>query len=204
MSSKLLHLACLTLFSSAIGFSTPSLAQKKYDPGASDTEIKIGNIMPYSGPASAYSLIGRTEEAYFRKINDEGGINGRKITFVSYDDSFSPPKAVEQARKLVEGDEVLLIFQPLGTQSNSAIQKYMNGKKVPQLFVASGATKWGDPQRFPWTMGWQPNYQSEGRIYAKYIREHYPNGKIAALWQNDDAGKDQMKVHAMVLTIKPT
>jgi ABC-type branched-subunit amino acid transport system substrate-binding protein len=193
MASKLFHLACLTLFSSAIGFSTPSLAQKKYGPGASDTEIKIGNIMPYSGPASAYSLIGRTEEAYFRKINDEGGINGRKITFISYDDSFSPPKAVEQARKLVEGDEVLLIFQPLGTQSNSAIQKYMNGKKVPQLFVASGATKWGDPQRFPWTMGWQPNYQSEGRIYAKYIREHYPNGKIAALWQNDDAGKDQMK-----------
>jgi ABC-type branched-subunit amino acid transport system substrate-binding protein len=193
MASKLIYLACLALFSAALGFSTPSLAQKKYDPGASDTEIKIGNIMPYSGPASAYSVIGRTEEAYFRKINDEAGINGRKITFISYDDSFSPPKAVEQARKLVEGDEVLLIFQPLGTQSNSAIQKHMNGKKVPQIFVASSATKWGDPQRFPWTMGWQPNYQSEGRIYAKYIREHYPNGKIAALWQNDDAGKDQMK-----------
>ncbi|MGO9361730.1 MAG: ABC transporter substrate-binding protein [Xanthobacteraceae bacterium] len=193
MVSKFLHLACLGLISAATGFGTPSLAQTKYDPGASDTEIKIGNIMPYSGPASAYASIGLTEAAYFRKINDEGGINGRKITFISYDDGFSPPKAVEQARKLVESDEVLLIFQPLGTQSNSAIQKYMNAKKVPQLFVASGATKWGDPQRFPWTMGWQPNYQSEGRIYAKYILQHYPHGKIAALWQNDDAGKDQMK-----------
>ena len=135
----------------------------------------------------------RREAAYFNKINAEGGINGRKINFISYDDAFSPPKAVEQARKLVESDEVLLIFQPLGTQSNSATQKYMNAKKVPQLFVATGATKWGDPQNFPWTMGWQPNYQSEGRIYAAYILKNYPNGKIAALWQNDDAGKDQMK-----------
>src|ERR1700682_5637560 len=173
--------------------SSGALAQKKYDPGASDTEIKIGNIMPYSGPASAYGVIGKTQAAYFKKINEEGGINGRKITFISYDDAFSPPKAVEQARKLVESDEVLLIFQPLGTQSNSATQKYMNTKKVPQLFVATGATKWGDPQNFPWTMGWQPNYQSEGRIYAAYILKNYPNGKIAALWQNDDAGKDQMK-----------
>jgi ABC-type branched-subunit amino acid transport system substrate-binding protein len=168
-------------------------AQKKYDPGASDTEIKIGNIMPYSGPASSYGVIGKTEAAYFDKINAEGGINGRKINFISYDDAYSPPKAIEQARKLVEADEVLLIFQPLGTPSNSAIQKYMNAKKVPQLFVASGATKWGDPKNFPWTMGWQPNYQSEGRIYAKYILEHYPNGKIAVFWQNDDAGKDQVK-----------
>ena len=173
--------------------ATPANAQKKYDPGASDTEIKIGNIMPYSGPASAYGTIGKAEAAYFNKINAEGGINGRKINFISYDDAFSPPKAVEQARKLVESDEVLLIFQPLGTQSNSATQKYMNAKKVPQLFVATGATKWGDPQNFPWTMGWQPNYQSEGRIYAAYILKNYPNGKIAALWQNDDAGKDQMK-----------
>src|SRR4030088_1367834 len=173
--------------------SSGALAQKKYDIGATDTEIKIGNIMPYSGPASAYGVIGKTQEAYFRKINEEGGINGRKINFISYDDAFSPPKAVEQARKLVESDEVLLIFQPLGTQSNSATQKYMNAKKVPQLFVATGATKWGDPQNFPWTMGWQPNYQSEGRIYAAYILKNYPNGKIAALWQNDDAGKDQMK-----------
>src|ERR1700750_1700741 len=134
-------------------------AQKKYAPGASDTEIRIGNIMPYSGPASSYGVIGKSEAAYFNKINAEGGINGRRINFISYDDAYSPPKAIEQARKLVEGDEVLLIFQPLGTPSNSAIQKYMNAKKVPQLFVASGATKWGDPKNFPWTMGWQPNYQ---------------------------------------------
>ena len=140
-----------------------------------------------------YGTIGKAQAAYFNKINAEGGINGRKINFISYDDAFSPPKAVEQARKLVESDEVLLVFQPLGTQSNSAIQKYMNVKKVPQLFVATGATKWGDPQNFPWTMGWQPNYQSEGRIYAAYILKNFPNGKIAALWQNDDAGKDQMK-----------
>ena len=144
-----------------------ALAQKKYDTGASDTEIKIGNIMPYSGPASAYGVIGKTEEAYFRKINAEGGINGRKINFVSYDDAYSPPKTVEQARKLVESDEVLIIFNPLGTPPNSAIQKYMNTKKVPQLFVATGATKWNDPKNFPWTMGWQPNYHSEVHIYAK-------------------------------------
>jgi ABC-type branched-subunit amino acid transport system substrate-binding protein len=168
-------------------------AEKKYDPGASDTEIKIGNIMPYSGPASSYSVIGKTEAAYFNKINDEGGINGRKINFISYDDAYSPPKAIEQARKLVESDEVLLIFQSLGTPSNSAIQKYMNSKKVPQLFVATGATKWGDPRNFPWTMGWQPNYQSEGRIYAKYILDHFPDAKIAVFWQNDDAGRDQVK-----------
>ncbi|HLG85338.1 MAG TPA: ABC transporter substrate-binding protein [Bradyrhizobium sp.] len=168
-------------------------AEKKYDSGASDTEIKIGNIMPYSGPASSYSVIGKTEAAYFNKINAEGGINGRKITFISYDDAYSPPKAIEQARKLVESDEVLLIFQPLGTPSNSAIQKYMNTKKVPQLFVATGATKWGDPKDFPWTMGWQPNYQSEGRIYAKYILDHFPDAKIAVFWQNDDAGRDQVK-----------
>src|ERR1700726_243726 len=148
---------------------TAANAQRKYDPGASDTEIKIGNIMPYSGPASSYGVIGKTEAAYFDKVNAEGGINGRKITFISYDDAYSPPKAIEQARKLVEGDEVLLIFQPLGTPSNTAIQKYLNAKKVPQLFVATGATKWGDPKDSPWTMGWQPNYQSEGHIYAKYI-----------------------------------
>ena len=188
LRSLLCALACV-----AGAGAAPAVAEKHYDPGASDTEIRIGNIMPYSGPASAYSIIGRAEAAYFSKINDEGGINGRRIRFISYDDGFSPPKAVEQARKLIESDEVLLVFQSLGTQSNSAIQKYMNAKKVPQLFVGSGATKWGDPQKFPWTMGWQPNYQSEGRIYGKYILDHYPNGKIAALWQNDDAGKDQMK-----------
>ena len=173
--------------------SSPSFAQKKYDTGASDTEIKIGNIMPYSGPASAYGVIGKTEQAYFNKINAEGGINGRKINFISYDDAYSPPKTVEQARKLVESDEVLLIFNSLGTPPNSAIHKYMNQKKVPQLFVATGATKWNDPKDFPWTMGWQPNYQSEGQIYAKYILKNYPNGKIAILFQNDDYGKDYVK-----------
>jgi ABC-type branched-subunit amino acid transport system substrate-binding protein len=181
-------------FGCALAISaTAASAQKKYDPGAGDTEIKIGNIMPYSGPASSYGVIGKTEEAFFRMINAEGGINGRKVNFISYDDAYSPPKAIEQARKLVESDEVLLIFQPLGTPSNSAIMKYMNAKKVPQLFVASGGTKFGDPKNFPWTMGFQPNYQSEGRIYAKYIVEHFPDSKIAVFWQNDDAGKDQYK-----------
>ncbi|WP_314948625.1 ABC transporter substrate-binding protein [Bradyrhizobium cosmicum] len=177
----------------AAAFSTAASAQKKYDTGASDTEIKIGNIMPYSGPASAYGVIGKTQEAYFRKINAEGGINGRKINFISYDDAYSPPKTVEQARKLVESDEVLLIFNSLGTPPNSAIQKYMNSKKVPQLFVATGATKWNDPQNFPWTMGWQPNYQSESIIYAKYILKNHPDAKIAVLYQNDDYGKDYLK-----------
>ncbi|WP_315797093.1 ABC transporter substrate-binding protein [Bradyrhizobium sp. SZCCHNRI3043] len=170
-----------------------AFAQKKYDTGASDTEIKIGNIMPYSGPASAYGVIGKTEEAYFKKINAEGGINGRKINFVSYDDAYSPPKAVEQVRKLVESDEVLFVFNPLGTPSNSAIQKYLNGKKIPQLFVATGATKWNDPKNFPWTMGWQPSYQSEGRIYAKYLLKDKPGAKIGVLFQNDDFGKDYLK-----------
>src|ERR1700741_778039 len=173
--------------------SNGALAQKKYDTGATDTEIKIGNIMPYSGPASSYGVIGKTEAAFFKMVNEQGGINGRKVNFISYDDGYSPPKAIEQARKLVESDEVLLIFQALGTPSNSAIMKYMNAKKVPQLFVASGGTKFGDPRNFPWTMGFQPNYQSEGRIYAKYIRDNFPNSKIAVFWQNDDAGKDQFK-----------
>jgi branched-chain amino acid transport system substrate-binding protein len=167
--------------------------QKKYDVGATDTEIKVGNIMPYSGPASSYSVIGKTEAAYFNKINAEGGINGRKINFISYDDGYSPPKTVEQARKLVDSDEVLLIFNSLGTPPNSAIHKYMNSKKVPQLFVATGATKWNDPRDFPWTMGWQPNYQSETQIYAKYILKNYPNAKIGVLYQNDDYGKDYLK-----------
>jgi branched-chain amino acid transport system substrate-binding protein len=187
----------LGAFSAALAMlavaSSGALAQKKYDTGATDTEIKIGNIMPYSGPASAYGVIGKTEQAYFNKINAEGGINGRKINFVSYDDGYSPPKTVEQARKLVESDEVLIVFNPLGTPPNSAIQKYMNSKKVPQLFVATGATKWNDPKEFPWTMGWQPNYQSESRIYAKYILKELPNAKIAILYQNDDYGKDYVK-----------
>ena len=187
----------LGAFSAAIAVlavtSSGALAQKKYDTGATDTEIKIGNIMPYSGPASAYGVIGKTEQAYFNKINAGGGINGRKINFISYDDGYSPPKTVEQARKLVESDEVLFIFQSLGTPPNTAIQKYMNSKKVPQLFVATGATKWNDPKDFPWTMGWQPNYQSESRIYAKYIMKEKPNAKIAVLYQNDDYGKDYLK-----------
>jgi len=173
--------------------SSPALAQKKYDSGASDTEIKIGNIMPYSGPASAYAAIGKTEEAYFNKINAEGGINGRKIKFISYDDGYSPPKTVEQARRLVESDGVLLIFGSLGTSTNGAIRKYMNEKKVPQLFVASGASKWNDPKQYPWTMGWQPSYASEARIYAKYIMKEKPDAKIGVLYQNDDFGKDYLR-----------
>jgi branched-chain amino acid transport system substrate-binding protein len=187
--------AALAILGIAVFDSTSVNAadQKRYDVGATDTEIKIGNIMPYSGPASSYSVIGKTEAAYFNKVNAEGGINGRKINFISYDDGYSPPKTVEQARKLVESDEVLLIFNSLGTPPNSAIQKYMNGKKVPQLFVATGATKWNDPGEFPWTMGWQPSYQSETQIYAKYILKNYPNARIGVLYQNDDYGKDYLK-----------
>jgi ABC-type branched-subunit amino acid transport system substrate-binding protein len=186
-------IASVAAFAVLAASGSGALAQKKYDTGATDTEIKIGNIMPYSGPASAYGVIGKTEAAYFKKINDAGGINGRKINFISYDDGYSPPKTVEQARKLVESDEVLFIFNSLGTPPNSAIQKYMNAKKVPQLFVATGATKWNDPKDFPWTMGWQPNYQSEARIYAKYLLKEKPNAKIAVMYQNDDYGKDYVK-----------
>jgi branched-chain amino acid transport system substrate-binding protein len=168
-------------------------AQNKYDFGANDLEIKIGNIMPYSGPVSAYAAIGKAEGAYFKKINAEGGIHGRKINFISYDDGFSPPKTVEQARKLVESDEVLLLFSNLGTATNTAIQRYVNEKKVPQLFVATGATKWNDPKHFPWTMGWQPNYQSEARIYAKYLLQGHSGSKIGVLYQNDDYGRDYVK-----------
>jgi branched-chain amino acid transport system substrate-binding protein len=192
MKRQGLHLAAVAGLALALGTSS-AFAQKKYDAGASDAEIKIGNINPYSGPASAYGMIGKTIAAYFKKVNAEGGINGRKINFISYDDAYSPPKAVEQARKLVESDEVLLIFQSLGTPSNTAIQKYMNAKKVPQLFVATGATKWGDPKHFPWTMGWQPSYQAEGQIYAKYLLKEKPNAKIGILYQNDDYGKDYVK-----------
>ncbi len=179
------------LLAAALAF--PAYAQKKYDPGASDTEIKIGNTNPYSGPASAYGAIGKSIAAYFRMLNERGGINGRKVNFISYDDGYSPPKTVEMARKLVEQDEVLLLFQSLGTPSNTAIHKYMNAKKVPQLFVATGATKWNDPKGFHWTMGWQPNYQTEARIYAKHILQTKPNAKIAVLYQNDDYGKDYLK-----------
>jgi len=163
------------------------------DPGVTKDEIKIGNINPYSGPASAYGTIGKGIAAYFKKVNDEGGINHRKINFISYDDAYTPAKAVEQARRLVEQDQVLFIFQSLGTPSNSAIWKYMNDKHVPQLFVATGATKWGDPVGHPWTMGWQPTYQTEAHIYAKYLLKEKPNAKVAVLLQNDDYGKDYLK-----------
>jgi branched-chain amino acid transport system substrate-binding protein len=170
-----------------------AMAQKKYDPGASDTEIKVGNIMPYSGPASAYGTIGRAAAAYIKKVNDEGGVNGRKINFISVDDGYSPPKTVEMARKLVEQDQVLVLWGPLGTPPNSAIQKYMNMKKVPQLHVYTGATKWNDPKDFPWTMGWQPSYQAEARIYAAHLLKTKPGAKVAILYQNDDYGKDYLK-----------
>ena len=173
--------------------ASTAAAEKKYDPGATDTEIKIGHTNPYSGPASAYGTIGRSEAAYFKMINDQGGINGRKINFISLDDGYSPPRTVEQVRKLVEEEQVLLLFQSLGTPSNTAIHKYMNAKKVPQLFVSTGATKWGDPQNFPWTMGWQPNYQTEAHLYAKYLLQNKPAAKIAVLYQNDDYGKDYLK-----------
>jgi branched-chain amino acid transport system substrate-binding protein len=187
------RLSALIVLGLAALAASPASAQKKYDPGASDREIKIGNFVPYSGPASAYGVNGKTIAAYFNKINADGGINGRRINFITYDDGYSPPKAVEQARKLVESDEVLLLFYSLGTPSNSAIQKYMNAKKVPQLFVATGATKWNDPKHFAWTMGWSPSYQGEGHIYAQYLLEHHPNGKIGILYQNDDYGKDYLK-----------
>jgi branched-chain amino acid transport system substrate-binding protein len=167
-----------------------ALAQKKYDTGASDTEIKIGNVEAYSGPASAYGVIGKTEEAYFKMINDAGGVNGRKINFISYDDSYSPPKTVEQVRKLIESDEVFLIFNALGTPTQNAVQKYHNSKKVPQLFLATGASKWNDPKDFPWTMGFQPSYRVEARIFAKYILKAKPNAKVAVFYANDDFGKD--------------
>jgi branched-chain amino acid transport system substrate-binding protein len=180
----------------AIGLvSGSALAEKKYGPGVSDTSIKIGNTNPYSGPAAAYGTIGKSIQAYFDKVNKEGGVNGRMIEFISLDDGYSPPKTKEQTRKLVEQDEVLLIFQGLGTPTNSAVHNYMNKKKVPQLFVATGATKWGDPENFPWTMGWQPSYQTEGKLFAAYVMENVKDPKIAILYQNDDYGKDY--VHGM-------
>ena len=192
MSTKHLLVSAAAIVGLALNASD-ALAQKKYDQGASDTEIKVGNIMPYSGPASAYGTIGKAVAAYMKKINDEGGINGRKVNFISVDDGYSPPKAVEMARRLVEQDQVLLVWGPLGTPSNSAIQKYMNAKKVPQLHVYTGATKWNDPKNFPWTMGWQPSYQAESRNFAAHILKTKPDAKIAVLYQNDDYGKDYLK-----------
>ncbi|MCK1393298.1 ABC transporter substrate-binding protein [Bradyrhizobium sp. 1] len=191
MRNGILHLATATALTLALSVSAAN-AQKKYDPGASDTEIKVGQTMPFSGPASAYSSIGKTQAAYFKMINDQGGINGRKINLIQYDDAYSPPKAVEQIRKLVESDEVLLTFQIIGTPVNAAVQKYLNSKKVPQLFAATGASRFTDPKNFPWTMGFNPNYFVEGRIYGQYITKEYPNAKIGVLYQNDDLGKDYL------------
>ena len=181
-------LAALLAFGLATTIS-PALAQ----PGVTATEIKIGNTNPYSGPLSAYGTIGKSIAAYFQKVNEESGINGRRINFVTLDDGYSPPKTLEMTRQLVEREQVLLIFQPLGTPTNSAIWKYLNDQKVPQLFVATGATKFGDPQGHPWTMGWQPTYQTEGQIYAQYVLKNHPDAKIGVLYQNDDSGKDYLK-----------
>jgi ABC-type branched-subunit amino acid transport system substrate-binding protein len=189
MKKRLCHLAASAAFALALAAS-PALAQKKYDAGASDTEIKIGQTVPFSGPYSVYANIGKTQAAYMKMINDQGGINGRKINLIQYDDAYSPPKTVEQVRKLVESDEVLFTFQLIGTAANAAVQKYLNGKKVPQLFAATGASRFSDPKEYPWTMGYNPNYFVEGRIYGQYILKEHPNAKIGVLYQNDDLGKD--------------
>ena len=188
----IIRFAAIALSFLALGTS-PAQADKKYGPGVTDGEIKLGQTMPYSGPLSAYGTIGKVEAAYFRMINEQGGINGRKINLISLDDSFSPPKTVEMTRRLVEEDQVLALFQPLGTPTSTSVRKYLNEKKVPQLFIASGASKWADPKNFPWTIGWQPNYQTEARIYARYILANKPNARIAILFQNDDSGKDYVK-----------
>ena len=167
--------------------------QKQSAPGVSDTEIKLGQTMPYSGPASAYGAIGRTQSAYFQMLNEQGGINGRKVNLISLDDAYAPPRAVEQVRKLVEQEQVLALFQTLGTPTNSAVHDYVNQQKVPHLFLATGASKWGDPQHYPWTIGFQPSYRIEARIYAKYILSERPDARIAVLYQNDDYGKDYLE-----------
>jgi len=191
MRNCFFHVAGTAAIALALTASS-AFAQKKYDTGATDTEIKVGQTVPFSGPASAYATIGKAQAAYFKMINDQGGINGRKINLIQYDDGYSPPKAVEQIRKLVESDEVLLTFQVIGTPVNAAVQKYLNGKKVPQLFAATGASKFTDPKNFPWTMGFNPNYFVEGRIYGQYIVKEHPNAKVGILYQNDDLGKDYL------------
>jgi branched-chain amino acid transport system substrate-binding protein len=191
MRNSLFHFVIATATTLALATSS-ALAQKAYDPGATDTEIKIGQTVPFSGPASAYASIGKTQAAYFNMINEQGGVNGRKINLIRYDDAYSPPKAVEQVRKLVESDEVLLTFQIIGTPSNAAVQKYLNSKKVPQLFAATGASRFTDPKNFPWTLGFNPNYFVEGRIYGQYILKEYPNAKVGVLYQNDDLGRDYL------------
>ena len=189
----LFRLTAALCFALGATFATDALAQKKYDTGATDTEIKVGQTIPLSGPASAYGSIGKVQAAYIRMINEQGGINGRKVNLIQYDDAYSPPKTVEQVRKLVESDEVLTTFQIIGTPPNAAVQKYLNDKKVPQLLASTGATRFTDPKNFPWTIAFNPNYQSEAHIYAKFILENYPNAKIAILYQNDDLGKDYVK-----------
>jgi branched-chain amino acid transport system substrate-binding protein len=191
MRISLFHFVTGTAVTLALSASSAH-AQKKYDPGATDTEIKIGQTVPFSGPASAYATIGKAQAAYFNMINEQGGVNGRKINLIQYDDAYSPPKAVEQVRKLVESDEVLLTFQIIGTASNAAVQKYLNTKKVPQLFAATGASKFTDPKNFPWTLGFNPNYFVEGRIYGQYILKQYPTAKVGVLYQNDDLGRDYL------------
>jgi branched-chain amino acid transport system substrate-binding protein len=191
MTTKRTFLASVAVTSLVLSGAS-AFAAGQYGPGASDTEIKIGNTMPYSGPASAYSAIGKAQAAYFAMINEQGGVNGRKINFISRDDSYSPPKTVEQVRKLVEEDQVLLLFQTLGTPPNLAIRGYLNDNKVPQLFVATGADQWNDPKHYRWTMGWQPSYGTEARIFARYILDNLPDAKIAVLYQNDDFGKDYL------------
>src|SRR6266700_185713 len=191
MRNGIFRMVTGTALAIALSVST-AYAQKKYDTGANDTEIKVGQTVPFSGPASAYATLAKAQAAYIKMVNDEGGVNGRKINLIQYDDAYSPPKTVEQVRKLVESDEVLLTFQLIGTASNAAVQKYLNSKKVPQLFAATGASKFTDPKNFPWTMGFNPNYQTEGRIYARYILKNYPNAKIGILYQNDDLGRDYL------------
>src|ERR1700760_1357686 len=192
MSRDILRLAALTAIAIALSASSAS-AQKKYDTGATDTEIKIGQTVPFSGPASAYATIGKAQAAYIKMINDQGGVNGRKLNLIQYDDAYSPPKTVEQVRKLVEGDEVLTTFQIIGTPPNAAVQKYLNEKKVPQLLASTGATRFTDPKNFPWTIAFNPNYQAEAHVYAKFILANYPNAKLGILYQNDDLGKDYVK-----------
>jgi ABC-type branched-subunit amino acid transport system substrate-binding protein len=189
MRNGTFHLVAASALALALSASS-AFAQKKYDSGASDTEIKVGQTAPFSGPASAYASIAKTQAAYVKMVNDAGGVNGRTVNLIQYDDAYSPPKTVEQVRKLVESDEVLVTFQIIGTPGNAAVQKYLNTKKVPQLFAATGASRFTDPKNFPWTMGFNPNYQSEGRIYGRYILANHPNAKIGILYQNDDLGRD--------------
>ncbi|UZE51969.1 ABC transporter substrate-binding protein [Rhodopseudomonas sp. P2A-2r] len=191
MSNNMVNLALASVLAAALSVSAAS-AQKKYDSGATDTEIKVGQTVPLSGPASAYATVGKTQAAYIKMINDEGGVNGRKVNLIQYDDAYSPPKTVEQVRKLFESDEVLLTFQIIGTAPNAAVQKYHNVKKVPQLFAATGASRFTDPKNFPWTMGFNPSYFVEGRIYGQYILKEHPNAKVGILYQNDDLGKDYL------------